>query len=154
MTDPDPPRFYTTEVDVHQTVGEIQTMLARHGSEHQHVVGHMGEPQGIYFTIPHPDSGEPLGVKLEAPTEAVRRRLEESRVVPSDCEKGPPEIAWRLLKWTVEVRLEHAKNMETDLFRAFLPDVMTEEGATVYEELRGRPDSLLPGANRLLNPSG
>lgn len=153
MPDPDPPRFYTTEVEAHRSVQEIQDLLADVGSEHQHVVGHYAEPQGIYFTIPHPDSGEDMGVKLEAPVEAVRRRIEASHVTPSDA-GDPVDIAWRLLKWTVEVRLEHMRNTESDLLRAFLPDVMTEEGATVYETLRAQPGELLPGANRLLNPSG
>lgn len=151
MSDSDPPRFYTTEVEAHRSVQEIQDLLAEAGSVHQHVVGHYAEPRGIYFTIPHPDTGDPLGVKLEAPTEVVRQRLEESPVNPSDA-GDPVDIAWRLLKWTVEIRLEHMRNTESDLFRAFLPDVMTEDGATVYEELRAHAGELLPGANRLLKP--
>lgn len=149
-----PPRFYTTEVPAHKSVAEIQELLAKHGSEHQHVVGHMGRPQGLYFTIPHPHEGEPLGVKLEAPVEAVERRLEASSVIPSD-HGDPLDVAWRLIKWTVEVRCEHIANLGTSMFREFLPDIVTDEGRTVEEELLEGGERLLPGGRRLLSsPTG
>lgn len=148
---PNPPRFYSTKVKASRSANEILELLAEHGSEHQHVVHRAGRPAGVYFTIPTPELEEPIPVRLEPQTEAIRVRLEASDKNPSAA-GDPEDIAWRLLKWTVEVKLEQVANNQATPFTAFLADTMTAEGDTVGEAILEHREGLLPSGRLALMP--
>lgn len=144
------PRFYSCDVEADRSVQEIMQLLSKHGSEDQHLYRTGGQPAGIGFTIDHPAVGQ-VAVKLEPDVEAIENRLEQTKPHPT-TPSDPLDIAWRLVKWTVEVRLEMVANAQATMFEAFLPDVMTAQGDTVGEVLTTRPEMLLDGQETLRLP--
>jgi hypothetical protein len=128
---------YTTTIDVHKTLGEIQKILVTHGArklmydydDNQHI-------QALCFTIITPD-GE-RGIKLPANVKAAQRVLEKQKAVnkkqniKTDYDQAE-RVAWRIIKDWVEAQMAILETQMVQFEEVFLPYMVNGKGQTFYQ---------------------
>ena len=135
---------YTTKVDVHISLGEIQGQLAKHGA--RRIVtdyDDSGEVTSISFIIDTPNGMN--AVRLPANVEAVKKVLENQKV---KCDMVQARrVAWRILKDWVLAQMAILESAMVTMDQIFLPYMVngaTDE--TVYDMFVGKTLSLEAGA--------
>ncbi len=128
---------YTTEVDVHRTVGEIQACLAKAGAMAVSVdYGDQGQPVALMFLVKIQDT--PVSFRLPSRHQGVYRRLNDD---PNIARKFKTEIqaqrvAWRIVKDWIEAQMAIIDAGQAELAEVFLPYAVTGSGATVYQAFK------------------
>lgn len=124
-----PIKNYTTQIDLFQSLGEIQSSLARHGASKIMVDYSGGKPTGITFAI-NTDRG-PVGFRLPANTAGVAQVMRAQKVKenPEQVERTACEISeiGCLRRWRLS-RPATCRSM-----RCFLPYIMDKSGRTLYQ---------------------
>lgn len=124
---------YTTKVDVHMTVGEIQGQLAKHGAKKIILdYGSDGTVEAISFLIETP--GGERGIRLPANTEAVFAVLTKQKV---KCDRAQAaRVAWRIIKDWVEGQMAILESEMVQMEEIFLPYMVDNRGRTVFQMYR------------------
>lgn len=150
---------YTTTVPVHQTLSEMQAMLAKHRAKAISTqYDDAGEPTGLTFVIAT-DFGDrtfalPVDVKV------VHRLLVDldrgPRGLSSKARKkqgsySSPEhaarVAWRVMKDWLEAQLALIQYRMVSLDQVMLPYLRGDDGQTLYEAYRNNQLELTTGDN-------
>jgi len=135
---------YTTTISVDKTIGEIQSMLGRHGASGVLVeYGEDREPAAVRFSFTTP-TGEVL-FKLPARAEnilAVFRR--EGVPKKYQCIEQAQRTAWRLIKDWIRAQLSLVQAELVELAEVFLPYMTDPSGRTMFEAVKQR-NFALPG---------
>jgi len=130
---------YTTSIDPHKTVGEIQRMLASKGARgilleyNEH-----GDPSAVAFQIEY--RGQQLRYRLPCRADKVQVALADS------YRRGKVErrftsmqhatrVAWRIIKDWVESQLAIVESGMVEMTEVFLPYQLVTENRTVYETM-------------------
>jgi hypothetical protein len=126
---------YTTEVESAKTVGEIQSILAKHGAK---VViaeyDDAGEINGLAFVIIV--NGRELSIRLPVNPNAVLAVMKRpAQKVPYRLQTRAQavRVAWRIVKQWVEAQMAMFELEQAKMEQIFLPYVMTPSGATFFE---------------------
>jgi hypothetical protein len=125
---------YTTEIDVHKTIGEIQRVLAKAGATAVIVdYNGQGEPQALMFLIKFHD--EAVSFRLPSRWEGVLRRLHNDPKVPRGfrTETQARRVAWRIMKDWVEAQMAIIEAGQAELVEVFLPYAVTNSGQSLYQ---------------------
>lgn len=142
---------YTTTISVTQTVGEIQSLLAKNGARSIQVdYDDNGEPCALAFSVQTPmgQHAYRLPANIDAAFRILRSRPEKYRAQ----KKGLPDraqaarVAWRILKDWIEAHMALI-----DLSMSTLPEIMLpwmiagRDGETVYQLFERRQLALPSG---------
>ena len=125
---------YTSEVDVHKSLGEIQGALACHGARKIMVdYDEKNQPVCVTFALQTAD-GHLKGFRLPANVDGVRAVFAQQKVRAAD---GQAErTAWRNVRdWVLaQMAIIEAGQVETE--QVFLPYLTDNRGRTLYEAYR------------------
>jgi len=121
---------YTTEIDVHRTVGEVQGCLARAGAM---AVSADAQPEAIMFLVRVRDV--PVSFRLPSRFQGVYKRLCDDPGVPRrfKTENQARQVAWRIVKDWVQAQMAIIEAGQAELAEVFLPYAVTESGKTLYQ---------------------
>ncbi len=125
---------YTTEIDVHKSIGEIQKSLAKAGAVAVSVdYDGQGEPMALMFLIRFQD--QPVSFRLPSRWEGVLKRLHNDPKVPRSfkTETQARRVAWRIVKDWVEAQMAIIEAGQAELVEVFLPYAVTNSGQSLYQ---------------------
>lgn len=121
---------YTTKIEATKTVGEIQSLLAKHGAQKIMLMfDEHGEPESMIFEIP--TAFGLRAVKLPAKWKAVLDVLKEQKIKCDDAQAK--RVAWRIVKNWVEAQMAILETEMVSVDEVFLPYMIDNAGHTLYE---------------------
>ena len=125
---------YTTTVEVHKSLGEIQAALASHGARKIMVdYDGAGQPTGIVFGIDTPAG--PSGFCLPANVEGVRAVFARQKV---KAQSGQAErTAWRNVRDWIMAQMAIIEAGQVEMEEVFLPYLTDRQGRTLYQLYQG-----------------
>ena len=129
---------YTTTIDAHKTLGEIQRLLATHGARGVLVeYDGAGNPVALAFQIDA--GGQMLRYRLPCRHQAVYRQLQgDLRTTRAQrTEAQALRVAWRILRDWVEAQIAVVESQMIEMSEAFFQYSLTDNGQTVYERSKG-----------------
>jgi hypothetical protein len=134
---------YTTSIDVHKTVSEVQRILARGGAQKTVVDHRNGLPVALTFSIEV--NGATMGFVLPCNSDGVLTAMLNDRKVPRRLctDEQALRVSWRIVKDWVEAQLAIVASGMTDLAEVFLPYAITKDGSTLYRYMLGEGQRLL-----------
>lgn len=125
---------YTTTIDAHKSVGEIQRLLAAHGVRGV-LVGYdaAGNPITLAFEIGAADSvfRYQLPCRHHAVWSQLQRDPRTSKAQRTEAQAL--RVAWRILKDWVEAQMAIVEAQMVDLHEVFFAYSLTDNGQTMYE---------------------
>ena len=124
---------YTTKVNTHTTIGEIQEQLVKHGARKiMQDYDDAGHITALTFCIETPSGIR--GIRLPANAEAVHQVLTRQRV---KCDRGQAErVAWRIVKDWVEAQMAILESEMVQMDQIFLPYMVNDQGQTFFNAYR------------------
>lgn len=121
---------YTTTIDVHKSLGEIQEALASHGARKIMVdYDEAGQPVGVAFGI-ETHMG-PMGFLLPANIPGVRSVFSRQKVKasPGQAER----TAWRNVRDRIMAQIAIIEAGQASMDEVFFPYLTDKNGRTLYE---------------------
>lgn len=136
---------YTTTVEVHKSLGEIQGALAGHGARKIMVdYDGAGQPVGITFGIETPDG--PRGFLLPANVTGVKAVFARQKV---RAPEGQAErTAWRNVRDWIMSQMAIVEAGQVEIQEVFFPYLTDGRGRTVYQLYRGGQLAIGDGLER------
>ena len=130
---------YTTDKPVHETVGEIQQLLAQNGAKGIYFdYGEAGLLRGIIFQFDY--QGQTLSFKLpakvDAAYEALFKGMQGEYRYGKDRREKAAKVAWRVCLLWVQAQLTHVNLQQAELAEVFLPYLMVGKDQTLFENMR------------------
>lgn len=124
---------YTTKVNVHTTLSEIQVQLVKHGARKiMQDYDDAGHITALTFCIDTPAGIR--GIRLPANTDAVHKVLMRQKV---KCDKDQAErVAWRIVKDWVEAQMAILESEMVEMAQIFLPYMVNGQGQTFFDAYR------------------
>lgn len=132
---------YTTEVNMHRTVAELQQVLGAKGARFVSVdYDANGNPAAVRFGLLIND--HPVPFRLPCNVEGVYRALQKARGKQNYYNKPKtektdrnraPNIAWRIVKDWVEAQLALVEAEQAQMAEVFLPYAVSPNGTTMFE---------------------
>ena len=131
---------YTTSIDPHKTVGEIQKLLASKGARgilleyNEH-----GDPSAVAFQIEV--QGQQLRYRLPCRAERVfdilGKQWKAGKVERRyTTMQHATRVAWRIIKDWIEAQLAIVEAGMVDMAEVFMPYQLTAGGQTMYEVMQ------------------
>lgn len=133
---------YTTSIDPHKTVGEIQKLLAGKGARGILLeYNEAGEPSAVAFQINH--AGQQLRYRLPCRAqkvwEVLDRQYRTGKVERRfTSQQHAMRVAWRIVKDWIEAQLALVESGMTTVDEVFLPYQLMTNDQTVYEVMQQR----------------
>jgi hypothetical protein len=139
---------YTTTIDPLKTIGEIQSILAKHGACSVSTEFSNGIPVGVNFAINL--NGELLNFKLPSNAEGVYQALKKDKKVPNryKTQEQARRVAWRITKDWVEAQMAIVEAGLALLPEVFLPYAVAPNGQTLFEAVQQKGLKLLTRGDR------
>lgn len=127
---------YTTKIDVHKTLGEIQKKLVAHGARKlMYDYDGQGRIRSLSFTVETPE-GE-IGYKLPANVDAIYLVMKEQRragLIKTNVDYAQAErVGWRIIKDWIEAQMAILETQMVKFDEVFLPYMINNQGQTFYE---------------------
>ena len=126
---------YTTSIDVHKTLGEIQKILVAHGARKlMYDYDDKGRINSLCFTVLTPDGEK--GIKLPANVPAIyevlKRQKQAGKIkIGIDYEQAE-RVAWRIIKDWVEAQMAILESQMVQMEEIFLPYMINNKGQTFF----------------------
>lgn len=127
---------YTTTIDHHRTVGEVQKKLASAGARAISIdYDESNEPIAMTFLIPIHSTM--VNFRLPTRYEGVLKRLIDDPSVPKKFKSRSQamRVSWRIVKDWIEAQLAFIEAGQAELAEVFLPYAVTNTGKTLYMEI-------------------
>ena len=132
---------YTTSIDPHKTVGEIQKMLAAAGARGILLeYGPDAEPTAVAFQIEmRGDLRYRLPCRSEKVLAVLQRQYKAGKIDRRYTTKEHAQrVAWRIVKDWIEAQLAIVQSEMVDVTEVFLPYQLTTNNQTIYEAMQYR----------------
>ena len=126
---------YTTRIDYHKTVWEIQVLLAEAGASGTSVdYDDNAAPQSVSFVILVNDQF--VNFRLPSNYAGVLKIIQEENALAKrlQTEEQAKRIAWRITKAWIEAQLSIVEVDQAALAEVFLPYAVTSSGLTLYQQ--------------------
>ena len=127
---------YTTTINSHKTIGEIQECLAKAGAMAVSIdYDSSAQPVAVTFLLSI--RGTVINFRLPSKYNGVLKKLEKDIKVPKNFknEDQARRVAWRIIKDWVEAQLAIIEAGQAELAEVFLPyAVSPDTGQTLYQE--------------------
>lgn len=127
---------YSTTIDVHKTLGEIQKILVSHGARKlMYDYDNNGHIQSLSFTIMTVD-GE-RGIKLPANVtaifEVIKQQKRAGKIKTNPDYAQAERVAWRIIKDWVESQMAILETQMVQFEEVFLPYIINNKGQTFFQ---------------------
>lgn len=119
---------YTTEIDVYQSLGEIQGALAKHGASKIMVDYEDGRPVGVSFALQTARGVQ--GFSLPVVVDGVMRVFERQKI--RSGKEQAERTAWRNVRDWVLAQMALIESCDMPVDEPFLPYLSDGKGNTVY----------------------
>lgn len=121
---------YTTKIDIFTTLGQIQSMLVKHGAKKiLQEYDNDNNIEAVSFIIDTPVGVQ--AIRLPANVDAVHRVLINQKV---KCDREQAErVAWRIIKDWVEAQMAILESEMVTMDEIFLPYTLDNKGNTLYQ---------------------
>lgn len=125
---------YTTTIEAHKSLGEIQGALASHGARKIMVdYDSAGRPIGVTFGIETPAG--PRGFMLPANVAGVKSVFSKQKI---RAQEGQAErTAWRNVRDWIMAQMAIIEAGQVDMEEVFFPYLTDGRGCTVYQLYQG-----------------
>lgn len=134
---------YTTSIDAHKTVGEIQVILVKHGAR-SIIVEYDAARNPCALTFDVEINGDPVNFRLPSNYNGVRNSLNKSKVPPKyRTDAQAVRVAWRILKDWVEAQMAIIEAGLATTGEVFMPYAVMSNGQTMYQQFIANPSRLL-----------
>lgn len=138
---------YTTTIASVKTIGEIQTMLVKHGADAVAIRYEGQEPCGLSFQLPtpHGDRGFTLPVDIDAVWKVLvgQRKRGEIRSDRLATREQAARVGWRVVKDWLAAQLAIIEAQMATLDQVMLPYLHADGDRTLYEVYREREQKAL-----------
>lgn len=126
---------YTTKIDVHKTVGEVQAILAKAGARSVSV-DYDSESLPVAVTFVIKIGEQPVNFRLPSNWEGVLLRIRTDPNITRGLktEAQARRVSWRIVKDWIEAQLAIIDAGMAALPEVFFPYAVTRTGRTVYQE--------------------
>ena len=141
---------YTTSIAAEKTVAQIQSLLAKAGAKRvMQEFDEDGRVKAVSFMLEL--EGQPLAFTLPTDWRPVLQILNNDPKVPNAYKNNDQavRVAWRITLAWVEAQLAIIETKMVKTEQVFLPYMVTNNGKTVYEQLRDNPGRLLGGGDNV-----
>jgi len=127
---------YTTKVDMHKTVGEIQCILARAGAKTISIDYVSSVPVAVTFFVSV--DGNWINFRLPINHVGVLALLEEDPIVPRALknDEQAQRVSWRIIKDWIEAQMALIASRQAELAEVFLPYAVTGNGQTLFQKMK------------------
>ncbi|OYO21953.1 hypothetical protein CGZ93_08435 [Enemella dayhoffiae] len=146
------PVNYTTTVEVHKTVGEVQALLADHGADRVGIEYRDSQPVGVSFTLRLPAGTRAFMLPVDV--EAMHRLL-QSKDSSGELRSGTKanrasreqaaRVSWRVVKDWLPAQLTLVDSTMVTVEQVFLPYLQLDDGRTLFEVYSTSELALEPG---------
>lgn len=140
---------YTTSIDVHKTLGEIQGMLASSRARSITVEYDAGEPSAVSFVAETPMGPLPFRLLMnrDAILKVLTRQRDAGRIRSARfvTREQAARVGWRIIKDWLGAQLALIETSMVTLDEVFLPYLIHESGGTLYQAFRDSKIALNPG---------
>lgn len=128
---------YTTGIDAHKTISEIQAILAEQGA--QAILAEYDDTGNIValsFRIKMNDNL--VAYKLPSDWRPVLTILERDRKVPraKKTKEQAIRVSWRILKDWIAAQMAIIETRMVTVDQVFLPYAIAKDGRTIYETIK------------------
>lgn len=137
------PLNYTTKINVHKTVAEMQKMLADHGAKRIGIEYAGGRPAGLSFALDTPHGARSFTLPIDA--QAMRALLiskdragelrSGSKADRTSYEQAE-RVAWRVVKDWLAAQLALVATEMVQLDQVMLPYLHVDGSRTLYDQYR------------------
>lgn len=131
---------YTTSIDVHKTLGEIQGMLAKAKARSISVEYDNGDPAAVAFTIDTPAGVMPfrLPMQRDAILRTLTRQYDEGKIRASRfvTREQAARVGWRIVKDWLVAQMAILETEMVAFDEVMLPYLVHDSGKTLYEAFR------------------
>ncbi len=127
---------YTTSIDAHKTVTELQMLLSKKGARKVLLeYNEQGQPTALMFEILL--NGESLQYRLPCRHRQVHKILLNERSVERryKTEQHALKVGWRIIKTWIEAQFALVESQQAEMAEVFFPYALTKSGETVYEQI-------------------
>jgi hypothetical protein len=134
---------YTTRIDPHKTIGEIQQLLSKNGAQRIMLENDSdGNPVGLAFIIQW--NGIENTFSLPCNFNGVLNAMKKQKVPNALLtEKQALRVGWRILKDWIEAQMAIKQAEIASLPEIFLPYIVTKDGRTLYDRMNENTNFLL-----------
>lgn len=125
---------YTTDVDQHKTIGQIQNILGAKGARSITLeYDHTGDPTAVSFMIILDEA--PLYIRLPRNVEGVLKALQTTKGVDSRYRNRAhaTRVSWRILKDWLEAQMALVESNQAQMAEVFLPYAIDKDGVTAFQ---------------------
>ena len=134
---------YTTQIDCHKTIGEIQKILAKKYANGFLINYADGEPDSLIFTMPVRD--QTISFRLPSNWRKVLTVINRDKTIPVKLKTNEQakRVAWRIVKDWIEAQMALIEAELVEPFEIFLPYSVMKNGQTLFENFVDNPSRLL-----------
>jgi hypothetical protein len=132
---------YTTTIDVHKTLGEIQGILVKHGARKiMYDYDDNGHILALCFSIQTPDGDR--GIRLPADAkkvwEVLRQQKKAGKIKTNPDYEQAERTAWRIIKDWVDAQMAILEYKMVQFEEIFLPYMLNAKGQTFFQAYQQR----------------
>lgn len=140
---------YTTKVDAHKTLAEIQRRLVAKGAQSVSVdYEPNGTPSAVTFMIPVNE--KPIHFRLPSNYQGVEKAMQRAKGVPYRLQtrEQAVRVCWRILKDWIEAQMAIIEAGQAQLSEVFLAYALNDKGQTLFQFFNDNPSLLTDGASQ------
>ena len=131
---------YTTSIDEHKTVSEIQCLLARKGALNIQIQYANYRPEAIAFSIKVGELVFPFRLPCNFPgvLQAMANQFKDSytrraKLSNTAFQEQSRRVAWRIVKDWIDAQLAFVEAGNAQMTEVFLPYVVDRAGKTMFQ---------------------
>jgi len=125
---------YTTDVDQHRTISQIQNILGAKGALSITLeYDNDGEPTAVSFMIMLDNA--PLSIRLPHNVDGVLKALQSTKGVENRYRnrKHATRVSWRIIKDWLEAQMALVEANQAQMAEVFLPYAVDQDGVTAFQ---------------------
>ncbi|MCM1564908.1 MAG: hypothetical protein NC238_02930 [Dehalobacter sp.] len=132
---------YTTKIDVHTTLGEIQKTLVEHGARKiMQDFDEKGRIKSLNFSMmtPQGEAGFRLPANVPQAFEVLKQQKKQGKIkIVPDYDQAE-RVAWRILKDWIEAQMAILETEMVQMEEIFFPYMLDRSGKTFYQAYQMR----------------
>ena len=131
---------YTTTIDVHKTLAEIQKILVAHGARKiMYDYDDSGHIQELCFQIAtaNGDRGIKLPANIPAIFEVLKQQKKSGKIKNNPNYEQAERVGWRIIKDWVEAQMAMLETQMVQMDEIFMPYMVYRNGQTYFEAYQG-----------------
>ena len=127
---------YTTSIDVHKTLGEIQKILVAHGARRiMYDYDDNGHIQALCFQVATAEGDRSIKLPASIPAifEVLKQQKKAGKIKTNPDYEQAERVGWRIIKDWVEAQMAILETQMVQLEEIFLPYMVYRTGQTYFQ---------------------